>query len=608
MTSGILRWAALGAIVLLLPACGIRRDGTLQPTVAPGIPANVVLRPGNQSATIDWSESAQGARYTVLRSLLPNGPFFPVSVPERFPRPTRYVDPDLTNGTTYYYQVVAVNAFGQSAPSLVVSGTPGFKAIAVSGRLDEGSRALLRDGTVWEWGPSSFSQIIDAPVQVAGLSDITAISSGAGHCLALGGDGRVWGWGHNLSHQLGVDGNVTAPVLVPGLVDMVGVSAGADYSLALTHDGIVRVWGDNTKGEFGTGTTTPADSEQSIEVAGLTDIIAVEAGYSHALALRSDGLVFTWGDNSAGQCGRGSTSTAPLAVGQVPGLTGVVAISTGGNFCLALREDGTVWGWGDSSYGQLQVGGGGGNVYLPSPTPMTGLNGVVRLAAGYYHSVAVLDDGTMKSWGYNYFGALGNGTPGYTWEHTPVSVLGITNAVAAAASATNSIAMGPDGTVYTWGDNFQGQLGNGTGPKTHVPTELKNVTGAVSIAAGPSVSFVVRATGSVVATGVDDFGQLGNGSVVDPPPPDPVLVSGITTATAVSAGYLHSLALDANSGSVWAWGDNSSGQLGNGTSGSPALTPVATSVPSGISTIVCGPYHSLALRSDHTVWTWGWND
>ena len=617
MKSGMLRLLSLGMLALLLPACGTRDDGTLTPTVAPAIPANVLARAGNQSVTIDWAASGKGARYSVLRSLLPKGPFFPVSVPPQFPLPTRYVDPGLTNGTTYYYQVVSVNAFGSSAPSEVVSGIPGFKAVAVSARLDATNLALLRDGTVWQWGPIQIGGTLESPAQMPNLSDITAISCGMNHSMALASDGRVWSWGSDGFGQLGhqVLGAVLVPDMVVNLTDAIAVASGGWFSLALTHDGIVEAWGTNGEGEFGTGSASPSKSQVPIPVPGLTDIIAIDAGYSHGIALRSDGLVFTWGSNTSGECGRGPASSIPVAVGQVQGLTGIIAISAGYECCLALRSDGTVWAWGDNTYGQLGLGSSS-ITRATTPTQVVNLSGVTGIAAGGIHSLAVLNDGTMRSWGYNYWGALGNGPPGYNFQYSPVPVLGLTNIVAASASSANSVALGDDGTVYSWGDNSQGELGNGSGSKSHVPVELKNVTGVVGIAAGvnyqygvPQTSFslVARTSGTVWGVGLDDQGQLGNGLVLDPPPSDAVQANVLTTATAVAAGYAHALALDANTGAVWGWGANDSGQVGNGTSGTTLLYPVPLATPSGITAIACGPNHSLAIRNDQTLWSWGDN-
>ncbi|RPH47215.1 MAG: RCC1 repeat-containing protein, partial [Planctomycetota bacterium] len=362
------RLSALGVIALLLPACGAAGGGgTLTPTVAPAIPSNVVARAGNRSATIDWSASIVGAQYTVLRSLLPDGQFFPISVPGGFRKPTTYVDTGLVNGTTYYYQVVSTNVFGASAPSGVVSVTPGFKPKAVDGGGTD-LLALLPDGSVWEWGQPHWGSLSDAPVQVPGLVDITAVSANLNHYLALGSDGKVWAWGLQSSGQLGPEGVgvVTLPVPVTGIADAVAVSAGEQHSLALTHDGRVLAWGSNGQGQFGLGTGLPAQSSTPQEVPGLANIIAIEAGTYQSLALRNDGLVFSWGQNPNGQLGNPPVSAGTIfAPALISNLNGVVAISAGVFHSLALRNDGTVYAWGENASGQLGLGGTGAAV----PTP-----------------------------------------------------------------------------------------------------------------------------------------------------------------------------------------------------------------------------------------------
>src|SRR5579862_6293744 len=195
MNRTLSRSFALGIVAILLPACGINGGGTLTPTVAPGIPSVLTARGGNGSVMLDWTETAEGSQYTVMRSLLPAGPFFPVSVPSGFQKPTRYVDSGLTNGTTYYYQVVAQNSFGQSPASAMAAGTPGFKALALAGSNNDFTcLALLRDGTVWAWGVAPSTEVLTTPTQVAGLADVTAVAAGTTHALALRNDGTVWAW------------------------------------------------------------------------------------------------------------------------------------------------------------------------------------------------------------------------------------------------------------------------------------------------------------------------------------------------------------------------------------------------------------------------------
>jgi uncharacterized delta-60 repeat protein len=242
-------------------------------------------------------------------------------------------------------------------------------------------------------------------------------------------------------------------------------------------------WGDNYYGQ----TNVPA---------GLTNVVAIAAGYYHNLALRADGTVVAWGDNDSGQ----TNATAEL--------TNAVAITAGGYHNLALRPDGTVFTWGNNAYGVTSV--------------PVGLTNVVAVAGGYRHSLALLSEGTVVAWGYN-----GSG-------QTSVPV-GLTNLVAIAAAGDYNLALRADGTVVAWGYNGSGQ--------TSVPAGLTN---AVGIAAGGYHSMALRADGTVVAWGDNSYGQT---SV-------PV---GLTNVVKIAAGYYHSLALRLD-GTVVAWGNNNSGQ------------------------------------------------
>ncbi|MCF6094513.1 fibronectin type III domain-containing protein [Microaerobacter geothermalis] len=356
--------------------------------------------------------------------------------------------------------------------------------------------------------------------------EMSSISAGNGHSLALKSDETVWAWGLNDVGQLG-DGtttNRTTPVQVSGLTDVVAVAKGAGHSLALKSDRTVWAWGLNNLGQLGDGTTMNRISP--VQVLGVTDIVAIAAWNGHSLALKSDGTVWAWGRNNLGQLGDGTTSNRISPV-QVQGLTDVVDIAAGYDHSLALKSDGTVWAWGYNGYGQL---GDGTTANRTTPVQVQGLTDVVAIAPGYYHSLALKSDGTVWAWGYNGYGQLGDGTTAN--RTTPFQVQGLTEVVAIAAGYHHSLALKSDGTVWAWGLNDVGQLGDGTTTNRRTPFQVQGLTDVVAIAAGYKHSLALKSDGTVWAWGRNNYGQLGDATTINRT--TPVQVQGLTVALPTS--------------------------------------------------------------------------
>jgi RHS repeat-associated protein len=346
------------------------------------------------------------------------------------------------------------------------------------------------------------------------------------------------------------------------------LAAGDDHSLAVGSDGYVYAWGQNIDGQLGNGTTTNADTPQKID--SLSSAVAVAAGSAHSLALKSDGTVWAWGSNQYGQLGNGSTTNSSTPV-QVDDLSDVTAISAGagGSHSLALKSDGTVWAWGYNAYGQL---GNGTKTSSDTPVQVSGLSGVVAIAAGADHSLALKSDGTVWAWGFNNDGQLGNTSVSST-SSTPVQVSGLSDVIAIASGGNTSLALKSDGTVWAWGQNNYGQVGNGTTTMQATPVQVSGLTGVTAIAEGGHHSIALKSNGTVWTWGYNYYGQLGNGTKTNAT--TPVQMSDTSNATAIAAGGYHSL-IAGDTGGTTATGWNNYGQLGNGTTTS-STTPVATS-------------------------------
>jgi len=475
------------------------------------------------------------------------------------------------------------NGNGQTT---IPTGLGGVVAIA-AGPNGNHSLALKADGTVAAWGRNDYGQT----TVPAGLTGVVAITAGYNFSLALKSDGTVIGWGSNGY------GQTTIPT---GLGGVVAISAGAYHSLALKSDGTVVAWGDSASGK----TTVPT---------GLSGVVAIVAGANHSLALKADGTVAAWGSNASGQTTvpAGLTGVVAIAAGAnhslvlFEGLSPVLklvgggtssydltlsasaawtvnetldwvsvtpatgngngAVSVGvaannsaqprfGTFAVAGRtaivyqagapaNNGTLAAWGDNSSLQTSVA--------------TGLTGLVKVAGGDSHTLALKLDGTVLAWGGN---SSGQAT-------VPTGLIGVT---AIAAGGTHSLALKADGTVVGWGYNGYGQT-----------TVLAGLTGVVAITAGSNFSLALKSDGTVIGWGSNGYGQT-------------TIPTGLGGVVAIAAGASHSLALKTD-GTVVAWGYNTSGQ---------------TSVPTGLTGVVAiaaGASHSLALKADGTVVAWGSN-
>ncbi len=223
------------------------------------------------------------------------------------------------------------------------------------------------------------------------------------------------------------------------------------------------------------------------------------------------------------------------------------------------------------------------------------------IAAGTNHTLALKNDGTVWAWGLNTSGQLGDGT--ITNKSTPVQVKSLSGITAIAVGPNHSLALKSDGTVWSWGSNASGQLGNNTTTDQILPIQVSNLSGVKAIATGNGYNLALKNDGTVWAWGLNTSGQLGDKTTINRSVP--VQVSGLSDVKTITAKNTHSMVLK-NDGTVWAWGVNSSGQLGDGTLVT-RTEPVKVSITGDIKSIVAGTHHSLALKNDGTVWVWGYN-
>jgi len=345
-------------------------------------------------------------------------------------------------------------------------------------------------------------------------SSAIQVAAGGLHTCALMSGGGVKCWGSNLRGALGngLASSSSRPVDVVGLTSGgTAIAAGHyDYSCAATSTG-VKCWGDNQQGQLGNGSKT--SSRTPVDVVGLgSGVRALAAGFIHACALTSGGGVKCWGGNGTSQLGNGTQTSSTIPVDAIGLSSGVRAIAAGANHSCALTSGGGVKCWGGNYNGEL--GNGGSPLISRSPIDVVGLtNGVVAITSYFEHACALTSGGGVKCWGINGKGQLGNGTQ--TASKTPVSVVGLSSGVRAiAAGYSHTCALTSGGGVKCWGDNLYGALGNGsTISLSPTPVAVSGLSsGVTAIAAGQYHTCAVTTGGGVKCWGQDDNGQLGNGA------------------------------------------------------------------------------------------------
>ncbi|MBJ6761721.1 chromosome condensation regulator RCC1 [Myxococcaceae bacterium JPH2] len=383
---------------------------------------------------------------------------------------------------------------------------------------------------------------------------------------------------------------------------------GADGALAFDvtpHPGVntLVVQATDPSGNAGTATVT-------FHFGSLTS-----AGGLHTGVVRA-GTLYTWGRNNKGQLGLGaSVTTDQSGPHAVPTLTHVAAIAFNQNHSLAIDDAGAVWTWGENANGQLGLGAPPaveGGTRTPDVTPRSeptrvAVAGAVAGVLGYRHTLVLMEDGTVRAFGDNSNGQLGDGT--VTSRDYPVAVVGLTDVVKLAAGSQHSVALQADGTVWTWGRNTYGTLGLGAADAVNHPTPEKvpGVENVVDIATGRDHVLAVHADGTVSAWGLDSAGQLGTGAIsAEKQSAVPVKVKGMTDARAVWANGLFGFVRRAD-GTLMGWGQNGNGQLGlSDTKDKGTPTPSAPGL-GRIASLGLGATHVISMRGDNSVYVWGWN-
>ena len=530
--------------------------------------------------------------------------------------------------------------FNTSTPVTTSVGSSTWKQVS-SGELH--TAAIKTDGTLWTWGYGTSGQLGNndtsnrsTPVTTfAGGTNWKQVSAGREHCAAIKTDGTLWTWGDGVSGRLGVLETFLTQSLTPittfsggtnwsdtatGVAEeLYTISAGDRMSSAIKTDGTLWTWGNGYYGRLGNNISSSRFDTPITTFAGGTTWKQVSTGNNHCAAIKTDGTLWTWGNGSSGQLGDNTTTNKSTPVTTFTGGTNWKQVSSGVNYCAAIKTDGTLWTWGSSPSITTNILARifGTTILFPvliSSTWADTATGVAEelytFAGGRFHSAGIKTDGTLWTWGNNAYGLTASGQLGIgdstTNRSTPVTTFaGGTTRKQVSCGYYHSAAIKTDGTLWTWGNGSNGRLGNNATTNKSTPvTTFAGGTTWKQVSAGTLHTAAIKTDGTLWTWGTGNNGQLGNKDIISIQTPVTTFAGG-TTWKQVAAGESHTAAIKTD-GTLWTWGTATSRQLGNGSISGTRSTPVTTFAGgTNWNQVSCGALHTAAIKTDGTLWTWG---
>jgi len=473
--------------------------------------------------------------------------------------------------------------------------------------------AIKMDGTLWLWGRNTEGQLGDntitsksSPVQVVGFANTwSKIACGWYHTAAIKTDGTIWTWGNNDSGRLGDNSTVyrSSPVQTVAFgTNWSSVACGYRHTGAIKTDGTLWTWGQNSYGNLGDNTIIHRSSPVQT-VTGGTNWSSVACGYHYTIAIKTDGTLWTWGRNLFGALGDNTIIHRSSPVQVIGFATNWSSVACGYKFTAATKTDGTLWLWGSNAYGNL-----GDNTIIHRSSPVQTIvfgSNWSKVACGDF-TAAIKKDGTLWTWGYNFHGQLGNNTAGAN-RSSPVQPLAYafsTNWSNTSAGGTHTSAIKKDGTLWSWGSGTSGQLGNNTATSTSAPVqEMTFSTTWSSLSAGNTFTGAIKTDSTLWLWGLGTSGQLGDNSATSKSSPVQTVTFG-STWSSISCGTSHVASVKTD-GTLWVWGLGTSGQLGDNTATSKSSPIQTITFGSTWSKVSAGYTHTGAIKTDGTAWTWG---
>jgi alpha-tubulin suppressor-like RCC1 family protein len=487
--------------------------------------------------------------------------------------------------------------------------------------------AIRNDGLLFAWGSGFSGQLGDgtnqfrpSPVQI-GSSSWTQVSAGQSHTAAIRSDGLLFTWGGGSSGRLGLGatggvGNRSSPTQV-GTSSWTQVSTGGTHTVAITSVGGLFAWGAGSSGRLGVGNTTTRSIPLQIGTSSWTQ---VSAGQTHTAAIRSDNRLFTWGAGSSGRLGVGigGTGTISRSSPTQVGTSSWTQVSAGGSHTAAIRSDGLLFTWGSAATGRL--GNGTTTVNRSSPVQI-GSDLWNSVSAADAHSAAIRNDGALFTWGVGTSGRLGDGS---TLPRSVPTQVGTSSWTQVSAGTTHTAGILNNNLLYSWGSDASGQLGLGTiggiqiSPMVLQSTESTSSPGQIGssswsmVSAGRYGTGAIRSDGILFMWGLNNFGQVGNGStayIVNSPSQ-----IGASSWIMVSVGDHHTAAIRSDT-ALFIWGSGYNGRLGNNASSGRRSSPIQVGTSISWLSVSAGRSHTVGVQRLNTylpdgvgsLYAWGGN-